>query len=108
MQTARPGGSCAVICRDVQEAQAVHTALMPHMALTLICDDTTVYTGGIVVTPVAAVKGLEFDTVIIFDAGAANWDSGTATAKRMYVALTRALHELNIFYTGDVSPLLLA
>ncbi len=107
-QTTRPGGSCAVICRDEQEAQAVYTALAPYMPLSLICDDTAVYAGGVVVTPVAAVKGLEFDTVVIFDAGAAHWDSDIATAKRMYVALTRALHELNIFYTDEVSSLLLA
>ncbi len=77
------------------------------MAVSLIRDDTDLYEGGVVVTPVAAVKGLEFDTVVVFDASAAAWPDDPATAKRLYVALTRALHELNIFYQDAPSALLL-
>lgn len=105
--TTRPGGSAAVICRDAAEAEAVYEALSQHMAVSLIRDDTDLYEGGVVVTPVAAVKGLEFDTVVVFDASAAAWPDDPATAKRLYVALTRALHELNIFYQDAPSALLL-
>ena len=84
------GGSAAVICRDAAEAEAVYEALSQHMAVSLIRDDTDLYEGGVVVTPVAAVKGLEFDTVVVFDASAAAWPDDPATAKRLYVALTRA------------------
>ncbi len=106
-ETKRPGGSAAVICRDAAEAEAVYQVLAARMAVTLIRGDTDLYEGGVVVTPVAAVKGLEFDTVVVFDASASAWPDDPGTAKRLYVALTRALHELNIFY-GDEPTALLA
>ena len=105
-ETTRPGGSAAVICRDGAEAERVHRALSAHMDVSLIRDDTGLYEGGVVVTPVAAVKGLEFDTVVVFNASAEAWPDDPVTAKRLYVALTRALHELNIFYQGEPTALL--
>ncbi len=105
-ETGRPGGSAAVICRDEAEAGAVYEALSARMDATLIRDDTALYEGGTVVTPVAAVKGLEFDTVVVFNASAEAWPDDPAAAKRLYVALTRALHELHIFYRDEPSALL--
>lgn len=105
-ETTRPGGSTAVICHDEREAEAVYRELSPRIDATLIRNDTDLYEGGVVVTPVAAVKGLEFDTVVVFNASKEAWPDDPGTAKRLYVALTRALHELHIFYQGEPSALL--
>ena len=49
-------------------------------------------------------KGLEFDAVIINNANEKIYSSSNSLdMKLLYVAITRALHELDIVYTGEVS-----
>lgn len=49
-------------------------------------------------------KGLEFDAVIINNANENIYSSSNSLdMKLLYVAITRALHELDIVYTGEVS-----
>lgn len=49
-------------------------------------------------------KGLEFDAVIINNANESIYSSSNILdMKLLYVAITRALHELDIVYTGEVS-----
>lgn len=49
-------------------------------------------------------KGLEFDAVIINNASEEIYSSSnTLDMKLLYVAITRALHELNIVYTDELS-----
>lgn len=52
----------------------------------------------------SAWKGLEFDAVIINNANENIYSSSNPLdMKLLYVAVTRALHELDIVYTGEVS-----
>ena len=49
-------------------------------------------------------KGLEFDAVIINDASEEIYSSNNdLDMKLLYVAITRALHELTIIYNGDLT-----
>ncbi len=49
-------------------------------------------------------KGLEFDAVIINNANEENYSSDNGLdMKLLYVAITRALHELDIVYTGNLT-----
>lgn len=49
-------------------------------------------------------KGLEFDAVIINNANEKNYSSDSSLdMKLLYVAITRALHELDIVYTGELT-----
>ena len=59
------------------------------------------------VASAAAVKGLEFDGVIVADASAAQYAARVEDAKLLYVALTpRAWHHLCVFYADVCTPLL--
>jgi DNA helicase-2/ATP-dependent DNA helicase PcrA len=49
---------------------------------------------------------LEFDAVILTDADAATYTPDTLDARLLYVALTRASHELHICWVGELSPYL--
>lgn len=52
----------------------------------------------------SARKGLEFDAVIINNAKENIYSSSNPLdMKLLYVVVTRALHELDIVYTGEVS-----
>lgn len=64
------------------------------------------YQGGLSVIPAYLVKGLEFDAVIVANAGAAAYAATPRDARLLYVVVTRALHELVIFYQDVPSPLL--
>ncbi len=66
------------------------------------------YGGGLIVLPVILTKGLEFQAVIICDANEINYSTQKPYDGRLlYVAITRALHELHILYTGQASGFLL-
>jgi DNA helicase-2/ATP-dependent DNA helicase PcrA len=61
------------------------------------------YKGGLTVVPVYLSKGLEFDAVLIADAGEKSYRDGDA--KLLYVGCTRALHKLQLLHRGDLTPL---
>ena len=50
------------------------------------------------------IGGLEFDAVVVNNASDAVYSSHSVLdMKLLYVAITRALHELNIVYTGELT-----
>lgn len=59
-----------------------------------------------VIIPSYLVKGLEFDAVIIEDVSDKTFQDQTHHAKMLYMSITRAHHELILFYRGNLSPLL--
>jgi DNA helicase II / ATP-dependent DNA helicase PcrA len=99
--------SVAVVARTEDEAAAVHAALR-HAGLEpeRITADQKQYRGGLSVIPSYLTKGLEFDGVIVVDACAAAYGLNPRDARLLYVVCTRALHDLTVFYTGEISPLL--
>lgn len=72
----------------------------------LLTTEDKVYEGGISIVPVALAKGLEFDAVIIWNASDEQYKTNHLDAKLLYVALTRALHYLHVFYQGELTALL--
>lgn len=72
----------------------------------LITADDSAYHGGISVLPVALSKGLEFDGVIVADASDAVYPYTQLHCRLLYVACTRPLHRLSLFYTQAPSKLL--
>ncbi|MCC2413081.1 RNA polymerase recycling motor HelD [Bacillus sp. FSL W8-0519] len=60
----------------------------------------------IVIIPSYLVKGLEFDAVIIHDVSKTTFKDETLHAKMLYMSITRAHHDLHMFYRGNISPLL--
>ena len=95
--------SLAVLCKTAREAADLYQELNGQMELTLITRETGEFHTGAVIIPVYLAKGLEFDGVFVI--GAENY-SGESGRKLLYIACTRALHRLAIFYQGRCSPLL--
>ena len=103
----RNHASIAVIGRTEQECRDLHAALTAlGLEPELVTPKQTSYRGGLSVMPAYLTKGLEFDAVIVASADGANYRLSPRDAKLLYVACTRALHELTIFYSGTPSPLL--
>ena len=59
-----------------------------------------------VIMPASIAKGMEFDCVGICDASAENFPDEEFLCRVLYVMITRPLHRLCIWHTGEISPLL--
>ncbi len=99
----------AIICRTVEESVKVKGLLKDHVKLEQFDENVeeTTFKNGIMVLPIHMTKGLEFDVVIIWNPDEVSYPVSDADAKLLYVAITRALHELYIIHQGELSGLLL-
>ena len=96
----------AVICRDEEEASRVKRYLGSWLPLADTDPETADFTKGIMVLPVEYTKGLEFDAVLLYHPSEGNYPAEDAYVKLLYVAATRALHELAVVHMGDLTDLI--
>lgn len=96
----------AVICRDEAEAERVSKQLKKKMEIKDFDAETEEFGSGVMVLPIEYSKGLEFDVVILFNANRRNYPAEDGFTKLLYVAATRALHELVVFYSGYLTDLI--
>ena len=96
----------AVICKDEAQTDAVREALQQHIEVSSESLETTEFSRGVMVLPIHMTKGLEFDTVLLMEPDKEAYPKNDANAKLLYVAATRALHELTIVYHKSLSELL--
>lgn len=96
----------AVICGDAGESEKVTNSLSGKLELLPNDPSSMEFHTGVMVLPLEYTKGLEFDAVLIFDASAENYPASDGYVKRLYVAATRALHELTVLYQGELTGLI--
>lgn len=98
--TAKGYSTMAVICKDEREATYTRELLGHYTPVNSDKTDIFAQNQGdmitIMVLPIHLVKGLEFDTVILWNPDMVNGLNHPETAKLLYVAATRALHELHV------------
>lgn len=99
--------SIALITKTAAEAEGFQEQLI-KAALTpaLINGTDEEYHGGLVILPSYLAKGLEFDAALIANASRENYGCNPLDSKLLYVAMTRPLHRLFIYYHGVESELL--
>ena len=61
---------------------------------------------GVVLLDLSLAKGLEFDRVIIPDAQTEVYPDTPLARRRLYTAISRATHEVEIYAQGALTPLL--
>lgn len=98
----------AVICASEEEAAQCSKALAGYVKLESFEKEGTEFKEGIMVLPLAYTKGLEFDAVLLYNVNDTAYPLEDWAVKRLYVAATRALHELAVLYQGKVSGILSA
>lgn len=129
-EAAGNGGLTAVIAQDKQrvrwlEKQLSNTVLSrekndmpagkkqdvpPHNKplVTVVTSQDTLPAQGVVLLDLALAKGLEFDRVIIADAQAEVYGNDELSRRRLYTAISRAMHRVTIVSQGPMTPLLTA
>lgn len=97
--------SIALIGRDEKESHKIKEEFSKlGKEIEEITSENQTYHGGVCSVSSALAKGLEFDAVIITDASEEKYNStNTTDMKNLYVSMTRALHELEIFYQDTLT-----
>lgn len=97
----------AVICKTMDECEQLLPILKKaEKDISVITGNEKEYKSGIVIVPSYLSKGLEFDMVLISNASQENYTENELDIKLLYVAMTRPLHKLCIYYVGGKSVLL--
>ncbi len=101
----------AIVCKTEELSLNLNKSLkeigldIPNLT---IHDDVTNEGFKICTVPCSLVKGLEFDGVIVVDASEDNYSSSNnLDMKLLYVAITRALHNVVILYNEEITKTLL-
>ncbi len=85
-----------VLCKDYHRADEVFNTIKDlKVDADILNYEENDYKNGILVLPISAAKGLEFDDVIIIDKDSYDLKK-KLDVKLLYVAITRALHRLHI------------
>jgi DNA helicase-2/ATP-dependent DNA helicase PcrA len=96
--------SLGIICKTLQQAEDAYHALKAP-GVHLLTAESTSFKEGVIITTAHLAKGLEFDEVIVPFASARNYK--TAVDKSMlYIACTRAMHQLTLTYSRDIPAFL--
>ena len=99
--------SIAVICKDQNECLKMLKFLKDKSSsIYIISGSEKEYMGGTVIVPSFLAKGLEFDACFITGCDSGRYAENELDGKLLYVSMTRPLHKLYIYYSGEPSPLL--
>lgn len=93
----------AIICKTAKEAAYVYEQLKSEVEVRLIEKGTVSFETGILIIPSYLAKGIEFDSVLLYNVSQYDRES---ERRLLYTACTRAMHELHLFSVGEESPLL--
>lgn len=98
----------AIICKNSEEILLYNQVILDSQnsnSFRVVSKDDKVFVQDkIMLIPSYLSKGLEFDAVIISNASEQNYCEDERNL--FYVVLTRALHKLEIFYTGNYTSLI--
>lgn len=98
--------SIGIICRTATETVEAYKKINQYntfgFEINLLEKDAVKFKAGISIMPSYLAKGLEFDAVIVFDGGFAEYHE-ESERKLFYTVCTRALHLLHIYYIGKPS-----
>jgi len=96
--------SLAIICKTQKQANRLYKSLTDvGDDARLLTTDSAGFSTGIIVCTAHIAKGLEFDYVVVADASAESYYT-EMDRHLLYVACTRAMHRLTLFYLKEPSP----
>ena len=102
-----PQATVAVVCQSPETAQIVAARLAGIPQVRWVRDGEFGFRAGVEVTDVYQVKGLEFDYVVLPDVSGEAYPDTPLARRQLHVAVTRAVHQLWVLSSGEISKLLL-
>ncbi len=101
----RQNNLIAVICKTAAQCGAAYKAISSYVDIKLVSNKNEEYQGGVIIIPSYLAKGLEFDAVLVHSAEEGDY-SGEEDSRLLYTVCTRALHELYLYYSDNLSDLI--
>ena len=106
--------SIAIICKDLKTCKNYYEYIKSNInqvdenkiKVELIDSKDKIYDANIVIVPIYLVKGLEFDLINVVEVDNDTYKENTLDVKLLYVAFTRALHRLKVYYKKELSALI--
>jgi DNA helicase-2/ATP-dependent DNA helicase PcrA len=96
--------SMAIICKTPSQAKSM-SKILHAPDVYLLTEESTSFRRGVVITTVPLAKGLEFDEVVVPFASADHYQTDLDKSL-LYIACTRALHQLTLTFTKERSRFL--
>jgi DNA helicase-2/ATP-dependent DNA helicase PcrA len=93
--------SLGIICKTLRQAEGAYQALQAP-GVHLLTDESTSFKEGVIITTAHLAKGLEFDAVVVPFATTRNYQT-EVDKSMLYVACTRAMHQLTLTCSGAVT-----
>ncbi len=87
--------STAIITKDQKEAEKIYNLIKDEIGVSLVDADSKKFRKDLIVIPAYTAKGLEFDSVIIYNDRENSYRNNERNL--LYVACTRCQHELYIY-----------
>ena len=94
--------SLGIICKTAEQASVLFEELNLQ-GVHLLTPDSTSFKQGVIITTAHLAKGLEFDEVIVPFASARNYTT-EVDKSMLYIACTRAMHQLTLTYAQEMTP----
>ncbi|MCA1745655.1 MAG: ATP-binding domain-containing protein, partial [Bacteroidales bacterium] len=95
-----------IICKSQKQADALYALLRPdNKDVYVLTSESVAFLNGIVITTAYLAKGLEFDRVLVVHVTDKNYHN-EVDRSMLYVACTRAMHQLKVSFVKKPSPLL--
>ena len=91
-----------ILTKSIALAEQLNEQLNGQFDYKYLTIDTTQFEDGVMIAPTFLVKGLEFDAVIVVDVSDDNFKT-QIDKQALYVACTRAMHELRLLYTNNLT-----
>ncbi|WP_214761422.1 3'-5' exonuclease [Exiguobacterium sp. s129] len=104
MRWRRERYSICIITSTKERAEFLHHKLA--LSTQFIQSETTKVGEEIVISTIDYLRGMEFDAVLLMDVDETNYPDRPEEARRLYVSLTRALHEVVLHTKDEYSTLL--
>jgi DNA helicase-2/ATP-dependent DNA helicase PcrA len=93
-----------IICKTLSQAKTL-AEILNSKDVSLLTPESTSFREGVVITTIPLAKGLEFDEVIVPFASADYYQTDLDKSL-LYIACTRAMHQLTLTFTKERSRFL--
>ena len=98
-------GLTGILCAQKKTAERA-SALLGDRAVRIRSESGRLPVSGAVILDLPLAKGLEFDRVILADAGPDSYPDSLLGRHRLYTAVSRATHRIALLSEGPLTPLL--
>ncbi|MCY6959936.1 HelD family protein [Clostridium brassicae] len=94
--------SIGIICKSEKEAEHIQGKLSDTIDVKVLNRESYENKNSVLVVPSYLAKGLEFDVVLVYNVSKENYKSDF-DKRLLYIACTRALHQLVLYHVGEKS-----